>query len=414
MRREISEHSFFAILQNVLGLKPSGNAGNALDVEPLSFFSYHKELAAKNTALLEFWKRNRLFGRPGNIIASPKPRYYRTTTKRRVFFSHQKFRLRFSHHSDASPDATMLCSELEPKEHEVIYRFLSEKINSSSFLTSAKHLNYIIIRGTYTEFCVIFNVHRLSGPIVHNLRALARSLRSLDEKIVSSFIFADPTRSEYYLDNKQSDGAWKWKNLFGPDTMMLRVNGQTYRFGPASFSQINQSMLPRLLDSVALLCAPDDRGRFIDLYCGYGLFANFIGKRFGETYAVDMDPYSIECGRDTARYTARRSGTAVRTHFRAAPITPSSLDSLLPGTGTRDETVVLDPPRQGPGNGVVAYCGGRGVRRAVHLFCAIDRAPIDLQEWVKSGYRISQVVALDMFPGTPNLELAVLLEPKRF
>ena len=305
----------------------------------------------------------------------------------------------------------MLCSELEPKGHEALYRFLAEKINSPSFVTAAKHLNYIIIRGTYTEFSVIFNVNQLSGPIVRNVRALAEHLPRLDPAVLSAFIFFDSTRSDYYLDKKDPGGAWKYKSLFGPDTIRLRVNDQSYQFKPVSFSQINESILPVFLDGVARLCRPEAAGRLIDLYCGYGLFALFIGKRFGETYAVDVDPDSIECARKSGRYTARKENLTSRMHFRVAPITPASLESLLPKEGAQSETILLDPPRGGPGKGVIPYCCERRPSRIVHLFCDIDRVPIDIAEWRRGGYWVRSAAAFDMFPGTPNLEVAVLLEP---
>jgi tRNA/tmRNA/rRNA uracil-C5-methylase (TrmA/RlmC/RlmD family) len=49
----------------------------------------------------------------------------------------------------------------------------------------------------------------------------------------------------------------------------------------------------------------------------------------------------------------------------------------------------------------------------VHIFCNVDRIPADLDEWQRYGYRVSQVAPLDMFPGTPNLEVAILLELMR-
>jgi tRNA/tmRNA/rRNA uracil-C5-methylase (TrmA/RlmC/RlmD family) len=305
----------------------------------------------------------------------------------------------------------MLCSELEPRDHEAIYQFVAEKINTPGFSVTAKHLTYVIIRGSYTEFCVLFNVDRVNGPIVKNLKALAENLKGLPLNIVSSFIFSDPTRSDYYLDNKQTGGAWKIKNLFGPDTLRLRVGDQTYRFDPVSFSQVNQSMLPSMLDHAKRLCGGESGGRFIDLYCGYGLFANYIGPRFGEVYAVDYDAASVDRGRETARYSAKKNNSATRMYFRTASIRPSSLDGLLPVSGTCEESILLDPPRQGPEKGVIAFCADRGASRIIHLFCSVDRLPTDLQEWQSNGYRISEVVTLDMFPGTPNLEVMVLLRP---
>ena len=381
------------------------------DTEPLVFLPYQQEVSAKKEALVEFLKRNRLPGKPEPIVASPLPRHYRTTTKRRVYFLHGKFRLRFSHRKEAASDTAMLCSALEPKEHDAIYRFLLEKINSPSFAISAKHLNYIIIRGTYTEFCVIFNVHRLSGPIVRNLKALGENLQRLGINIVSALIFFDPTRSDYYLEKSDSGGAWKYKILFGPDTLRLKVSDQSYQFKPVSFSQINQSILPAFLDTTARLCRPDPAGRLLDLYCGYGLFAIFIGKHFKETYAVDVDPDSIECGEKSGAYAMRTEKLAGRMRFRVAPITLASLESLLPPEGTMPETILLDPPAGGPAKDVIYYCCSRKPVRVVHLFCDIDRLPIDIAEWRRGGYWVKSIVPFDMFPGTPSLEVAVLLEP---
>ncbi len=398
------------MLQRMPGFKASGQPQDISDIEPFAFMPYSDELAGKTGALLEFWKKNRLSGKPAALVPSPMPRHYRTTTKRRVFFSHGKFRLRFSHFKDATPDSATLSSELEPKEHAAIYRFLSEKINNPSFSTSAKHLNYIIIRGTYTEFCVVFNVNLINGPIVRNLRAIADKLGELGLNIVSAFIFSDPTRSDYYLDKTDSGGGGVSKKIFGPDALRLRVSDQTYNFGPLSFSQINQSMLPVMLEKLVRVCGSDPKARFVDLYCGYGLFANYIGRGFGETFAVDMDRASVDYGHETARYTAKKKGTTSRMHFRAAPISPSSLEAFLPLADEKSEIILLDPPRGGPGKGVIPFCAEREPLRIVHLFCDIDRVPVDVGEWEKNGYRPKEIIPFDMFPGTPNLEVAVVLE----
>ena len=52
--------------------------------ETLAPLSYKEELKVKNDAIREFWDVNRLPRNPQPVTASPMPRNYRTTSKRRV------------------------------------------------------------------------------------------------------------------------------------------------------------------------------------------------------------------------------------------------------------------------------------------------------------------------------------------
>jgi len=383
------------------------------EIRPLAYTDYGKELTVKNAALSEFWHRNRLQGAPVPIIPSPKPRRYRTTSKRRVFSAHNRYRLRFSHRKELTPNSAMLSTLLEPKEHEIIYQFLLEKLNTPAFSVTAKQLTYIIIRGSYTEFIVIFNIANVNGAIVKNLKNLAQHLLKLNVNVVSTFVFCDPARSDYYLDNRPAEGAWKVKNLFGPDFLRLTFGEYTFHYNPVSFSQINESIIPLLLEQAALLCRAQPAERFIDLYCGYGLFSNYMSKQYGEVWGIDYDELSVEHARTTARYRSKKINISARTHFRTTHITPGTLEALLPKAGTVSETILLDPSRQGPVKGVIQFCADRHPSRVLHIFCNVDRIPEDVEQWHRNGYRIKDIVPLDMFPGTPNLEVLILLVPSR-
>jgi tRNA/tmRNA/rRNA uracil-C5-methylase (TrmA/RlmC/RlmD family) len=74
--------------------------------------------------------------------------------------------------------------------------------------------------------------------------------------------------------------------------------------------------------------------------------------------------------------------------------------------------VVLDPPRRGTEIGVIGAVANRAPAKVVHIFCNIDIIPAELEQWKRVGYQTSKIVPLDMFPGTPNLEVLVLLEPR--
>ena len=74
------------------------------------------------------------------------------------------------------------------------------------------------------------------------------------------------------------------------------------------------------------------------------------------------------------------------------------------------ETIVLDPPRNGTERGVLAAVASRRPRRVVHVFCSVDDIPNALRQWKVGGYIPVRVAPLDMFAGTPNLEVFVQLE----
>ncbi len=101
-----------------------------------------------------------------------------------------------------------------------------------------------------------------------------------------------------------------------------------------------------------------------------------------------------------------------RVHFRAAAIDRDSLAAALPPPlppGMED--VILDPPRRGADRAVIASIARRRPGRVLHLFCAADEVPGALGHWRQCGYFVRRVVPLDMFAGTPQLEILVLLTP---
>jgi hypothetical protein len=44
----------------------------------------------------------------------------------------------------------------------------------------------------------------------------------------------------------------------------------------------------------------------------------------------------------------------------------------------------------------------------------METLPREVNLWRKSGYMVSKVVPMDMFPGTDNLEVLVLFIPDRY
>jgi len=355
----------------------------------LAGLDYGLEIQLKNGALADFWKHHELPGRPQAIVGSPRPRHYRTTSKRRL------------PEADAG-DAPLL----EPREHASVFAAVGERLRLPEFKPLARSLNFVIIRGTYEEFQVIFNLHAMNREVNRLLLKLVAVLRGLEANVISAFLYLDPSRSHYYLEADRPRGPFPIKKLFGPERFRLRLGDLTFAVPPVTFSQVNESLLPLLLGNVSELLAGEGRKRLLDLYCGYGLFTFSLRPHYREIIAVDAAPAAIRAG---SSMLSPAPGQA-RINFKVLAISRDSLSAALPpplAPGAED--VILDPPRHGTDAAVIRSIARRRPGRILHLFCASEEMPAALGLWRRSGYLVRRIVPLDMFAGTPQLETLVLL-----
>lgn len=383
-------------------------------IEPLASLEYAEELKLKEDILHQFWQDHHLPSSPEPLLPSPKPRHYRTTTKRRVFATGGRVVMGFKGGERAS---SLPVSLLEPEEHTTIYQLILQKLTSPPYRLLIPHLNHVVVRGSYQEFTVILNVDRLNAEIVRKLKLLGEHLRTGNLSVVSASVLHDPTRSDYYLEAHRPDTGVSFKKLFGPDRLRVQLGNHTYLLGPTAFSQVNESMIPTMLEMARQLLQPNKEphikqaGRLIDLYCGYGLFAGYFVNDFAEIIGVDYERTAVEgAQQNVKRITNGQLGAVMR--FVAGTIAAPTLPRLLPSVSSRlPEFVLLDPPRQGTATGVVQAIAARKPVRVLHIFCGIDEIPREVKTWEESGYVVDRVIPLDMFPGTPNLEVLMLFVP---
>lgn len=386
--------------EHVRALVPASTRNRA--GEFLADLDYGDELDLKNQALAAFWREHRLPGTPEPVLASPLPRGYRTTTKRRIFWDNGQLTMDFS---DMAVNGTCAQSALEPAEHNAIYALLHEKLSAPAFVGLAKALNWIIIRGTYQFRVVIFNVSKMDASVVRKLKQVAAVLQASPLKVTAAHVYYDPTRSEYYLEASRPTEGLQFKQLYGPAQLVLDCGDYRLKYPVTGFSQVNESMVPLMVERAEQLLRPEPRHRLLDLYCGYGLFSFTLGQGLRSSLGVEWEGPSIECAKASARFLKR--GAA---QFVAGRIDASFAATRLPPL-QGPEIVLLDPPRKGTEEGVIHALAKRAPERVLHIFCGTDEIPRELALWTAAGYTPVRIEPLDMFPGTPALETLVLLEP---
>ena len=96
-----------------------------------------------------------------------------------------------------------------------------------------------------------------------------------------------------------------------------------------------------------------------------------------------------------------------KTRFTARRITEKTVEQIqLP---INPESILLDPPRKGPAEGVIAALCKRHPKKVLHIHCGVDQIPDAVSQWQKGGYKVRRIVPLDMFPGSASLEVLTLL-----
>ncbi len=377
--------------------------------EPLAPLDYAVERKVKNLALKLFWKRNGIAGTPGEIVAAELPRRYRTTSKRRVDFFKGKVRLlHLGRGSQGGMRGSLQYSLLEPDLHHRVYELVLEHLQRPAFHFLARNMNYCVIRGSYTKLCVIFNLSKIDASIVRKIRAVADALRSEIPEVVACFTYLDESRSNYYLEAKRPEKGVGYKKLFGSSFLDVTLpDGRRLLYPPTGFSQVNEAMLPVFLKTAETLIQPEADARLLDLYCGYGLIGLYLFPQVNSLLGVEIDGPSV----DSAVASAAHLFPKKEIRFVRGEIAPMLIKGKFPEPGKK-ELIVLDPPRSGTANGVIKELARRKPLRVLHIFCGIDGIPAAVEEWQKRGYRPVKIVPLDMFPGTPNLETMILLEPE--
>lgn len=171
----------------------------------------------------------------------------------------------------------------------------------------------------------------------------------------------------------------------------LRIEG--LRVGPRSFYQVNLEVNRALRLAVAERVAAFAPARLLDLYAGVGnLSALPVGAGTPVTL-IESDPDAV---------------ADARHNLPAATVVKADAGRFRAGDHFFD-VAVLDPPRAGA-PGVLAQLAVTRPRAVIYVSCEPTTLARDLATVAGRGYRLTEVLPFDIFPGTEHVETLAVLE----
>ena len=352
--------------------------------------NYAQESRCKSEALARWVAQVGSLPLP-KFIPSPSGRHYRSVSKRRwVHDRRQLIMVEGMERGRVMGIAPTQC-QIEPASHAAVYQQLQTELGHSSL---SKYLNYAIVKSGCDFDILVLNLTDMRSQR-SELNRISKKLTHHHDNLKAIWLIQGQEGDEYYASIRPG----QWQKLHGESHLST---AQGLHYSPLCFSQVNPSGVPTLLE-VTQNWLGDPSLPMLDLYCGYGLFS--LGMpRTGPCWGLELSGEAVLWARRNAKRLGRE-----KTKFDAWDLTRMEIPQRRFPTGSW--VAVLDPPRSGAPPELIKSMAEMRPKRVMHWICDIDQLDVQLRSWIESGYRVTEAVAVDMFPGTSSLEMGLCLEP---
>jgi 23S rRNA (uracil1939-C5)-methyltransferase len=189
----------------------------------------------------------------------------------------------------------------------------------------------------------------------------------------------------------------------GSANLEEELSGLRFRISPGAFFQTNTEMAERLYGTAVELAGLSGRERVLDLFCGIGTIALVLALDAAEVWGVEIVEEAVADAIENARLNGVDNARFFAGDVRLA------MRPLLERSGQPD-VVVVDPPRAGLSQKVVRRILEADARRIVYVSCNPTTLAPNARQLADAGYSLKTVRPVDMFPQTPHIECAALLE----
>lgn len=194
----------------------------------------------------------------------------------------------------------------------------------------------------------------------------------------------------------------KTRLLYGKTTIKDRLGTLKFNISAQSFFQVNSAQAEKLYNKAIEFAALSGGETVVDCYCGTGTISLYLAKHSQKVYGIEIIASAIEDAKRNAE--DNRCDNAEFILGDAAVKMQELVEQ-----GVRPEVVLLDPPRAGCEEKVLAAIAQVMPQRIVYVSCNPASLARDLAYLEQNGYQAEVAQPVDMFPMTHHVETVVLM-----
>lgn len=226
------------------------------------------------------------------------------------------------------------------------------------------------------------------------------------EKLVSRLLAIKDISSLTLSVNREKGNVIMGKEiklLYGKGYITDYIGNVKYQISPLSFYQVNPTQTEKLYGLALDYAQLEGKETVWDLYCGIGTISLFLAEKAKKVYGVEIVPEAIEDARNNAKI--NKIENAEFFVGKAEEVLPR----LYKEEQVKADVIVVDPPRKGCDESLLATMVEMEPKRIVYVSCDSATLARDVKYLCDKGYKLEKVRALDQFPMTVHVESVVLL-----
>lgn len=264
-------------------------------------------------------------------------------------------------------------------------------------------VRHVLIRTGFTTkevmVCLVLN-----GKSIAKSQALVDALRALElpdqQRIESIMINVNREKTNVILGQ---ESVLLWGRAYIEDF----IGAIKYQISPLSFYQVNPLQTKVLYDLALEYANLTGSETVWDLYCGIGTISLFLAQKAKKVYGVEIVPQAI----DDARNNAKING------IQNVEFYVGKAEDVLPEKYQQEkiyaQVIVVDPPRKGCDESLLATMVQMQPERIVYVSCDSATLARDLKYLLANGYKLEKIQGVDQFCHSTHVESVVLLSRQK-
>lgn len=271
------------------------------------------------------------------------------------------------------------------------------KVTAYDEKTGKGLIRHILIRyGFATKEIMVCLV--VNGNGIPNEQSLIGSLHNING-VTSICLNINKRRDNVILGSEV-------KVLWGQGYITDKIGDIAYQVSPLSFYQVNPIQTEKLY-KLALEYAGLTGSEIVwDLYCGIGTISLFLAQQAKQVYGVEIVPEAIVDAKKNAEIN----------NITNAEFFVGKAEEVLPQKYEEEniyaDVIVVDPPRKGCEESLLATMVQMQPKRIVYVSCDSATLARDLKYLCKNGYELEKVRGVDQFGHSVHVESICLLTKK--